>query len=242
MSKILLLGGTEEARRLAEMLAEAKANYLVSLATSTAEPYEGPERRGGFGGEEAMTRWLKEEGTEVVVDASHPFAAVISPTAKRAAKAAGVRYLRLERRPWRRSAGDRWQDVRSLEDAAEQLSEGSTVFLTVGARSLSPFLLRRDLKLVVRTIEEPEVHGRRDVIVLRDRGPFTVDGERALFQRYGFQALVTKNSGGDATAAKLVAAREAKTLVVMVKRPRGQPFVNARTPEAMMRKLRRHLR
>ncbi|WP_420393808.1 cobalt-precorrin-6A reductase [Acuticoccus sp.] len=241
MASILLLGGTEEARRLAQMLHTRGADFLTSLASSIGEDYPGPQRRGGFGGEEAMAQFLQEEGVKVVADATHPFAAIISPTAKRAARKARVRYLRLERRPWRRSTADRWIDVRSLEEAADSLDNGSTVFLTVGTGGLQPFLLRRDLHLVVRTIAEPSLGTRRDVVVLRDRGPFTVDGERALFERHRFDAMVTKNSGGDATAAKLVAARERRTLVYMVKRPRGQPWANARTADDMMRRLRRYL-
>ncbi|RAI04406.1 cobalt-precorrin-6A reductase [Acuticoccus sediminis] len=238
MARILLLGGTEEARRVAEMLDEKGASFIVSLASASASPYPGPERRGGFGGEDAMVRYLENEGVEVVADATHPFAAEISPMAKRAAKRAKVRYLRLERRPWRRSAADRWIDVRSLEEAAAALDNGSDVFLTVGAHSLQPFLMRRDLRLVVRTIEKPDLGTRRDVTVIRDRGPFSIEDERALFARYQFDAMVTKNSGGDATAAKLVAARERRMLVYMVQRPRGQPWVNCRTPEQLVRRLR----
>ncbi|UOM33564.1 precorrin-6A reductase [Acuticoccus sp. I52.16.1] len=241
MAKILLLGGTEEARRTAEMLDAAGASFIVSLASASAEPYPGNERRGGFGGEDAMVRFIENEGVEVVADATHPFAATISPTAKRAARRARVRYLRLERRPWRRSSGDRWVDVRSLQEAADQLDNGSVVFLTVGGRSLRPFLMRRDLDLVVRTIEIPDLDGRRDVTVIRDRGPFTVEDERALFAQFRFDAMVTKNSGGDATAAKLVAARERRMLVYMVKRPRGQPHANCRTPEELARRLRRYM-
>ncbi|WP_075219326.1 cobalt-precorrin-6A reductase [Acuticoccus yangtzensis] len=241
MAKILLLGGTEEARRLAEMLDAAGASFLVSLASATATPYPGDERRGGFGGEEAMAEFLTREGVEVVADATHPFAAVISPTAKRAARKARVRYLRLERSPWRRSAADRWIDVASLEEAARGPDNGSRVFLTVGGRSVQPFLMRRDLTLVIRSIDPPELGTRHDVTVIRDRGPFTVEDERALFARYDFDAMVTKNSGGDATAAKLVAARERKMKVYMVQRPRGQPWVNCRTPEQMMRRLKRYM-
>ncbi len=241
MAKILLLGGTEEARRTAEMLDAQGASFIVSLATAAAERYPGDERRGGFGGEDAMVAFIENEGVEVVADATHPFAATISPMAKRAARRAHVRYLRMERRPWRRSSSDRWVDVRSLQEAADTLDNGSVVFLTVGSGGLQPFLMRRDLNLVVRTIEAPDIGTRRDVIVIRDRGPFTVEDERALFARYKFDAMVTKNSGGDATAAKLVAARERRMRVYMVKRPRGQPLVNCRTPEQLVRRLRRYM-
>ncbi|MEM8664871.1 MAG: precorrin-6A/cobalt-precorrin-6A reductase, partial [Pseudomonadota bacterium] len=200
-----------------------------------------PVVTGGFGGEEGLEDTIRREGVEVVVDATHPFAATISPAAKRAARSARVRYLRLERNRWRRAASDRWVEVRSLHEAAEELDSGSTVFLAVGAGGLAPFLPRRDLRLVVRTIEPPDLAGRHDITVIEQRGPFDIEDERALWDRFQFDAMVAKNSGGEASAAKLVVARERRTLVYMVRRPRGQPFPNARTAEAMMRRLRRHL-
>ncbi|MCF3935939.1 cobalt-precorrin-6A reductase [Acuticoccus sp. M5D2P5] len=241
MSRILLLGGTEEARELAERLVEKRADVTSSFQSEFAEDYAGHVRRGGFGGEEGLTDFIRDGGFTIVVDATHPFAATISPAAKRAAKAAGARYYRLERRPWRRATGDRWIDVRSLEEAAERIDDGARVFLTVGSRGLAPFLARRDLELFARVIERPDLGTRHDVTLITERGPFDLEHERALFQRYRFDAMVTKNSGGEATAAKLVAARERKMLVYMVKRPRGQPWANAATVDQMMRKLRRHL-
>lgn len=242
MSKVLLLGGTEEAREVAERLVAAGAEVVVSLADSEINAnYPAPVRRGGFGGEEALARYLDEGGFAVLVDATHPFAAVVSPMARRAARAARVRYLRLERAPWRRATGDRWVDVASLEEAAAALDNNSTVFLAVGAGGLQPFLVRRDLTLVVRTIKAPDVGVRQDVVVVRDRGPFDLEAERDLFATYRFDAMVTKNAGGAATAAKLVAARERRMLVYMVQRPRGQPWRNARDPDHLMRKMRRYL-
>jgi len=241
MSRILLLGGTEEARELAERLVGRGADLVTSLAGHTSADYPGAVRTNGFGGEEALADYIREGGFKVVVDATHPFAARMSPAARRAARAARARYLRLERRPWHRAIGDRWVDAGSLEEAAAAIDRGARVFLTVGARSLGPFLARRDLFLVVRTIEEPDLGGREDVVVIRDRGPFDLEKERALFDRYAFDALVTKNAGGEATAPKLVAARERRLKVYMVRRPRGQPRANARTVDQMMRKLAGHL-
>lgn len=241
MPKILLLGGTEEAHELAECLAERDADFLVSVAGRTDADYPGPVRTGGFGGAEGLADFLRAEGVEVLVDASHPFAATISPAAKHAARLARVRYLRLERPPWRRTRDSRWIGVDSLEEAAEAVDSGSIVFLAVGAGGIEPFLPRRDLTLVVRTIEPPDLGNRDDVVVIQERGPFDIDAERELFDRYRFDALVTKNSGGDATSAKLVVARERHTLVYMVRRPRRQPWPHARTAEQMLRKLRRHL-
>lgn len=241
MGRILLLGGTEEARELAAFLDAAGADFVVSLAGRAAADYPGTVRIGGFGGEEGLAETIRAEGFSVVVDATHPFAATISPAARRAARATRVRYLRLERPPWRRTTGDRWVEVDSLDEAAAALDENARMFLPLGAGGLAPFLARRDLRLVVRTIEPPDLADRTDVVVIRDRGPFDVESERALFARYGFDAMVTKNAGGEATAAKLVAARERRVRVFMVRRPRGQPRADAATAERMMTRLRRHL-
>ncbi|MEM8663073.1 MAG: precorrin-6A reductase [Pseudomonadota bacterium] len=242
MAKILLLGGTEEARELAERLEEQGAAFVAWLAGLTDDAgYRGETRIGGLGGAHGLERIIVQDGFGVVVDATHPFAATISPNARMAAKAARVPYYRLERMPWRRAVTDRWVDVRSLEEAAEQLDAGSTVFLAVGAGGVAPFLPRRDVNLVARTIEAPYVGRRHDMVIIQARGPFDVEDERELWDKYRFDAMVTKNSGGDATAAKLVVARERRTRVFMVKRPRGQPWPSARTVDRMMRKLRRHL-
>jgi precorrin-6A/cobalt-precorrin-6A reductase len=241
VSRILVLGGTDEARELAERLDEAGADFIVSLAGRAPADYPGKVRVGGFGGEDALADYIREEEIGVLVDATHPFAGEISPAAKRAARAARARYYRLERPPWRRATGDRWVDVDSLEEAAESLDNGARVFLAVGAGGLKPFLARRDLVIVARTIEPPDLGTRSDVVVIRDRGPFDLDSERALFARFDFDAMVTKNSGGEATAAKLLAARERRIRVYMVRRPRGQPRANAKNVDQMMRKLRRHL-
>ena len=241
MGKILLLGGTEEARDLADALSAAGANFTVSLAGRTRADYNAPTREGGFGGEAGLAAYLASHGCTAVVDATHPFAATISPAAKRAAKAARVHYYRLERMPWRRQSADRWIDVPDLDAAARRLDPGTRVFLAVGAGGIAPFLDRRDVALVARTIEPPDLGERDDVMVVEGRGPFDVEDERALWDRYRFDTLVTKNSGGEATAAKLIVARERRTLVFMVRRPQGQPFPNARTVERMMIKLRRHI-
>ena len=150
-------------------------------------------------------------------------------------------YYRLERPPWRPAAGDDWQEVASLEEAAARLHPDSTVFLAVGARSLPPFLGRTDVRLVLRAIEPPDVGTRGDIVVVRARGPFTARMERALWDTHDFDTLVTKNSGGLATEAKLRVARERHTPVLMVARPAGQPEADAATAGEMMALLRPHL-
>ena len=241
MTKVLVLGGTEEARALAAALEAAGVPFEVSLAGVTAAPEAGAARSGGFGGVDGLAAVLREEGFGLLVDATHPFAATISPNARQAARKVGVPYHRLERPPWRPAAGDDWQDVASLEEAAARLVPGSTVFLAVGARSLPPFLKRNDVRLVLRAIEPPDVGTRDDIVIVRARGPFTARMERALWDEHGFDMLVTKNSGGHSTEAKLRVARERRTPVLMVARPDGQPAPDAATAGEMMVLLRPHL-
>lgn len=241
-AKVLILGGTEEARHLAETLQEMGVDTVTSLAGRTADPQvSGPLRSGGFGGVEGLAKALTEGGYTVLVDATHPFAIHMSPVAKKAAKRVRVPYLRLERPPWRRMAGDRWITVPTIQAAADALPRGAHAFLAVGSHGLAPFLDRADLELTVRAIEPPDLEGRDDVTVITGRGPFDIDEERALIDSHDFDALVTKNAGGEATAAKLIAARERRLLVVMVERPRGQPRPHAANVDEMLRRLRRYI-
>lgn len=233
--KILLLGGTGEARALAQALAEAGVDCTVSLVGRTDAPaYAGTTRVGGFGGPEGLAAALAAGGFTHLVDATHPFAAAISPAARRAAGEAGIAYLRLQRPPWRPPPGADVREVPSLEAAAASLAAGSHVFLTVGSGSLAPFLARRDVRFLVRAITPPALGDRDDIEVILARGPFSVAGERALFEARRFDALVTKNAGGGETEAKLVAAAQTATPVVMVARPAGQPPPDADSVAAMM--------
>ena len=145
--------------------------------------------------------------------------------------------LPLLRAPKRQIAGQ----VLQL-DAATRRNLELTHALSGGRANTVLSVLDRTLTAGGARLLERRLSGAStDLTVIRDRGPFTVEDERALFARYDFDAMVTKNSGGDATAAKLVAARERKMKVYMVQRPRGQPWVNCRTPEQMMRRLKRYM-
>ncbi|MEM7693387.1 MAG: precorrin-6A/cobalt-precorrin-6A reductase [Pseudomonadota bacterium] len=241
MSKILLLGGTEEARALSAALVARGANLTVSLAGRAEADYGAPTRTGGFGGEAGLAKTLASGGFTLLVDATHPFASTISPVAARVSKRLAVRYVRLERPPWRRQAGDRWINVSTLAAAAARLEPGSRAFLTVGAGGLAPFLHRVDVGFIVRAIAAPDLAGRADIAVIEGRGPFSLEAERALADRFSFDTLVTKNAGGAATAAKLLVARERRTVVLMVARPAHQPRPNARNVEGMLALLRRHI-
>ncbi|TFI25844.1 cobalt-precorrin-6A reductase [Streptomyces sp. 4R-3d] len=226
--RVLILGGTTEARRLADALAaEAPhAHVTTSLAGRVADPATpaaGELRVGGFGGPGALAAWLVAHRIDVLVDATHPFAATISAHAAEAATASGTDHFALRRPGWPTDPRDRRHPARSLADAAAQLPAlgAERVFLTTGRQGLDAFAGPEldGLRFLVRTVEPPEPPLPRDIRLLLDRGPYTLEGERALLLDHRVDVLVTKDSGGAATEAKLVAARELGLPVVMIERP-----------------------
>ncbi|MEK9519577.1 cobalt-precorrin-6A reductase [Streptomyces sp. NPDC087908] len=230
---ILILGGTTEARALAGLL-HGEVRVTSSLAGRVASPRlpGGEVRIGGFGGVDGLVDWIGGHAVDAVIDATHPFAERISFHAARAAAIAHVPLLALRRPGWVPVAGDDWHPVDSLAEAAGALDGlGDRVFLTTGRMGLAAFADRPEWFLV-RSVDAPEapVPGRAEILL--DRGPFTLDGERELLARHRIDVLVTKDSGGAATAPKLTAAREAGLPVIVVRRPpvpEGVP--TATTPE-----------
>ncbi|WP_328835862.1 cobalt-precorrin-6A reductase [Streptomyces europaeiscabiei] len=220
---VLILGGTTEARRLAELLHGTPGLRLTSsLAGRVASPRlpPGEVRVGGFGGAEGLAAWLREHGVDALIDATHPFAGTMSFHAARAAATTHVPLLALRRPGWVPADGDDWHDVGSLEEAARLLPTlGRRVFLTTGRMGLAAFAALDDLWFLVRSVDPPEAPHPARTEVLLDRGPFTLDGERELLRRHRVDVVVTKDSGGAATAPKLTAAREAGVPVVVVRRP-----------------------
>ncbi|MEU6877446.1 cobalt-precorrin-6A reductase [Streptomyces sp. NPDC046712] len=227
---VLILGGTTEARALATAL-HPGVRVTSSLAGRVASPRlpAGEVRVGGFGGVEGLVDWVREHHVDAVIDATHPFAERISFNAARAAATAHVPLLALRRPGWVPAEGDDWHQVASLEEAAGALnglgwgdlrgrSPRGRVFLTTGRMGLAAFADCPQWFLV-RSVDAPEPPMPARTEILLDRGPFTLDGERDLLRRYAIDVLVTKDSGGAATAPKLTAAREAGIPVVVVRRP-----------------------
>jgi len=219
--RVLILGGTGEARELAARLHGDGIAVVSSLAGRVARPRlpVGEVRIGGFGGPEAMARWLEEAAIARVVDATHPFAQRISASAARATALAGRPLLRLERPGWRERPGDRWTWVDDLEQAAALIPRlGRRVLLTTGRQGLAAFAAC-DGFLLVRCVEAPQPPLPRDCELLLDRGPYTLAGELGLIDRHRLDLVVTKDSGGTLTEAKLDAARARGLPVVVVRRP-----------------------
>lgn len=226
--RILILGGTGEARELAAALMAAGVDVLSSLAGRVRQPRlpAGPVRTGGFGGAAGLTEFLRAEAITAVVDATHPFAAAITAHAAEAAAAAGVPLLVLRRPPW--PAEPSWQSVPDIGAAAAAVRgwPGESVFLTTGRRDLGAFAADDRHRFLVRAVDPPEADQPAPPLMtlLLDRGPYTVDGESALMREHRVGLLVTKNSGGPMTAAKLEAARALAIPVLVVERPPLPPL------------------
>ncbi len=264
--QVLVLGGTGEARRLADQLANAGVAATISLAGATTSPARsaGEVRRGGFGGVEGLAAWLRRHRPAGVVDATHPFAARMSEHAAAACGQVGIPLLRLARPGWAEHPdADAWTWVDTHEQAADAAAvlsapgesydegscqwppdaprrvpaadpaQGATVLLTVGRQSTSAYVPALDRHRVVARVAEA-----RDLVVpdgwllLSDVGPFTREREERLFATYRVGTLVTKDSGGAATAGKLDVAREVDAHVIVVRRPPPPPGVPSVTDVA----------
>jgi precorrin-6A/cobalt-precorrin-6A reductase len=220
--RILILGGTIEARQLAGKLA-AKYEVTLSLAGRTESPVaQGvPVRVGGFGGAEGLAAYLKGHRIDLLVDATHPYAAQISANAAEAARLAGVQAIALRRPPWEQKPGDRWTPVDSATEAAPLL--GTTprkVLLALGRQELAPFEDAPQHSYLVRSVDpvEPPLAVPHATYILA-RGPFSEADDRALLEVHGIDAIVAKNSGGPATYGKIAVARALGIEVFLIRRP-----------------------
>lgn len=224
MRTILVLGGTGEARAIAAALEQMPAVRVIStLAGAIADPRlpVGEVRVGGFGGPEGLAAYIEAEHVDAVVDATHPFAERMSWSAFAACTASSTRLVRLERPRFHRDPAVDWREVASLPDAAALLPRaGRRVFLTTGRQGLAAFAPVADAFFLIRCVDPPDpALLPPDRTVLLDRGPFRVAGELELIDRHALDILITKDSGGEMTHAKLEAARERGLPVIVVARP-----------------------
>lgn len=224
MQRVLILGGTGEAARLAAQAAVLQGvEVITSLAGRTRHPVtpSGGVRVGGFGGAAGLADYVREHRIDLLIDATHPFAAHISFHAATAAQACGLPHLLLVRPPWAPVEGDRWITVDSIAAAVAVLPRvAQRAFLTTGRQDLAAFAPLTDLWFLMRMIDPPTPDTPVPPgTLLLQRGPFTLADERELLHTYAIGTMVSKNSGGDATYAKMIAAREAGLPVVMIQRP-----------------------
>ncbi|OCP22362.1 MULTISPECIES: cobalt-precorrin-6A reductase [unclassified Ensifer] len=221
--RILILGGTTEARELASRLADdTRYETAISLAGRTADPRPQPvkTRIGGFGGAEGLAAFLSDEQVTLVVDATHPFAARISHNAATAAKAAQVRLLALRRPQWQTEAGDNWTGVGSVAEAVIALGDvPRRVFLAIGRQEAFHFEAAQQHSYVIRSVDPVTPPLKLpDATAILATGPFAETDEIELLRSHRIDVIVAKNSGGSATYGKIAAARKLGIAVIMVER------------------------
>jgi precorrin-6A/cobalt-precorrin-6A reductase len=223
MTRALILGGTGDANRLADAFARAKIDAIYSYAGRTQIPlgHSLPTRIGGFGGAIGLADFIRAERITHVIDATHPFAAEMSRHAVQVCNAVGVPLVALEREPWKRTAGDNWIDVSDVTGAVAALPQPrARVFLAIGRQHIAPFAAKPQHAYTLRFVDAPNgALPLPDAEVIVSRGPFTLDGDRALMHSREIDLLVARNSGGSGARAKIDAARELGLPVVMIARP-----------------------
>jgi precorrin-6A/cobalt-precorrin-6A reductase len=222
MKRILILGGTADARHLAGKLA-SRHDVTLSLAGRTENPVaQGvPVRTGGFGGAEGLAAYLADNGIDLLIDATHPYAARISANAAKAARLADIPAIALRRPAWVEMPGDRWTLVDSAAHAATLLGgRPRRIFLALGRQELAPFEGVPGHSYLIRSVDpvEPPL-AVPDATYILARGPFSEADDHALLAKHGIDAIVAKNSGGDATYGKIAAARQLGVEVFLIKRP-----------------------
>jgi precorrin-6A/cobalt-precorrin-6A reductase len=227
--RVLILGGTMEARHLAERLAKrADLAVTLSLAGRTAAPAlpPVPVRIGGFGGAQGLADYLLDQKIDVLIDATHPYAATISANAAAAASRARVALLALRRPGWTPIAGDRWVEVEDVAGAVRALGNATRrAFLALGRKEIEPFTSAPQHRYLVRSVEPvtPPLMVPHAAYITA-RGPFAEADERTMLEQHRIDIIVAKNSGGPATYGKIAAARALSLPVIMLRRPLPPPY------------------
>jgi precorrin-6A/cobalt-precorrin-6A reductase len=243
--KLLILGGTGDAQQLAAATQQISGLTVISsLAGRTQQPILpiGQVRTGGFGGEQGLIDYLRNHEIALVIDATHPFARQISGNAAAAARVCGLPFLIFERSAWQSIPTDHWIEVADHAAAADLLPKlAQRVFLTIGRQEIGLYAHLTDLWFLMRSIDPPDRTVMPPGEILLAKGPFDIAAERELLLKYDIQAIVSKNSGGTATYAKIVAARELGLPVVMIQRPPAPNGDRAATLEQAIKWIQQQL-
>jgi precorrin-6A/cobalt-precorrin-6A reductase len=221
--RVLVLGGTSDANRLADAIARARIEAIYSYAGRTQSPVTQslPVRTGGFGGESGLIEFIKAEQVTHLIDATHPFATEMSRHAIAACAALDLPMIALERAPWKKVTGDRWIEVESIDAAVEALPRPHAhVFLAIGRQHLMPFAAKPQHAYTLRFVDPPNGPlPLPDTEIIVSRGPFTFQGDLELMRTRNIEWVVARNAGGAGARAKIDAARELGLLIVMIARP-----------------------
>ena len=189
-----------------------------------------------------MVQFLRAAHIDVLIDATHPYAAQISANAVHAAEHTGTPLLAIRRPPWTAVTGDRWTEVADAQAAVGALGAApQRVFLALGSRDLTAFVAAPQHRYLVRSVD-PCTLGVPHASYLTARGPFDEAAERHLLELHGIQILVAKNSGGTATYAKLAAARSLGIPVLLLRRPADPGGTAVETVEQALSWLQHQLR
>ncbi|MEM1172328.1 MAG: cobalt-precorrin-6A reductase [Cyanobacteria bacterium P01_H01_bin.35] len=222
--RVLILGGMGDSLKLTALASTIPGLEVInSIAGCTRQPLVTSTytRIGGFGGVSGLRNYLREQKIDFLIDATHPFASQISWNAAIATSKLNIPRLMLVRPAWKKTEGDRWLEVESNKAAARVLPNlAQRIFLSIGRQELVSYAHLKNLWFLMRMIEPPQPQtpvppGK----ILTERGPFSLEEERSLLQKYEIETVVSKNSGGDATYSKIIAARELGIPLVMIQRP-----------------------
>jgi precorrin-6A/cobalt-precorrin-6A reductase len=217
VSRILVLGGTGEGLALARCLGPDDI-YSVAGLGKRPEGLACTVREGGFGGADGLAHFIVAAGVGRVVDATHPYAAQISANAREATFATGTALWALRRPAWSAQPGDDWRMVDDWDGIVAAIAPFRRALFTLGREPLQHLdEIPASQYWTVRCLDARA--GTARARVLADRGPFALAAERELFERERFDVIVSKNSGGVSTEAKLEVARERGLPVVMLRRP-----------------------
>ena len=236
--RVLILAGTVEARHLAALVAtESDICGVASLAGVTQSPkkYGLQTRVGGFGGQAGLAHYLQQGRFDVLVDATHPFAAQMSQNAVDAVATCAIPLVRLRRKEWAQHKSIKWQNFNNLDDALAALPTNGKAFLATGSKSIAAVARNPTKHLYLRVIEEPAQpfpNPAGGFIVARP--PYPEADEMALFERLKITHLISKNSGGTASQAKLHAAARLGLTINMVARPTEHAEAVVETPHEVL--------
>ena len=231
MDNILILGGTEQAREIAQEYLNLGHKVIMSIAGRTLEGEKREKianpkvkvRVGGFNGADGLAKWIVDKQINLIVDATHPFARQISENVRVAAKNTGVELIVHNREPWEKTQKDQWNVVKDVEaaiEAVEACGEYSIVFLALGHQYIDEFQKCKNTKFIIRQVDQPAIKFKGECEYVIGQPSQKVKEEIELFQKYKVNCLVCRNSGGTRSYTKIVAAQELKLPVIMIDRPK----------------------